>query len=81
MKIKCTFKNYEELIAFAKDILQKEADSDKASQEQPNYIPLSKDIPQKEADSDKASQEQPNYIPLSSCSTAEKQSERTERIS
>ena len=40
MKIKCTFKNYEELIAFAKDILQKEAGSDKASQEQPNYIPL-----------------------------------------
>lgn len=57
MKIKCTFKNYDELIAFAKDILQKEAGSDKASQEQPNYIPLS------------------------SCSTAEKQSERTERIS
>ena len=40
MKIKCTFKNYDELIAFAKDILQKEAGSDKASQEQPNYIPL-----------------------------------------
>lgn len=57
MKIKCTFKNYDELIAFAKDILQKEAGSDKASQEQPNYIPLS------------------------SCLTAEKQSERTERIS
>lgn len=57
MKIKCTFKNYKELIAFAKDILQKEAGSDKASQEQPNYIPLS------------------------SCLTAEKQSERTERIS
>lgn len=43
MKIKCTFKNYDELIAFAKDILQKEADLDKASQEQPNYIPLSID--------------------------------------
>jgi len=48
MKIKCTFKNYEELIAFAKDILQKEADSDKASQEQPNYIPLSPEEREKE---------------------------------
>lgn len=57
MKIKCTFNNYDELITFAKDILQKEAGSDKASQEKPNYIPLS------------------------SCLTAEKQSERTERIS
>lgn len=57
MKIKCTFKNYDELVAFAKDILQKEAGLDKTSQEKPNYIPLS------------------------SCLTAEKQSERTERIS
>lgn len=48
MKIKCTFKNYDELVAFAKDILQKEAGSDKTSQEQPNYIPLSSEEKERE---------------------------------